>query len=195
MFFCIISVSTIFIALSGLVLWRHSSGGVYDPAHHVTVSDWRPLNLPYGQLWLNSLVLLGSSATLELTRRSLRKKSEFHMLGVEAPRDKREVPWLGFTVLLGFLFLAGQVVVWNHFRDVGLYEGSNPNRSFFYILTAGHALHLIVGLVALLCAAAWAYTRRKFESRLVVVEITSLYWHFMGALWMYIFGLLYLVRE
>src|SRR5690349_13912383 len=63
MFFCIISVSTIFIALSGLVLWRHSRGGVYDPARHELISDWRPLKLPYQQLWLNSLVLLASSAT------------------------------------------------------------------------------------------------------------------------------------
>ncbi len=195
MFMCIISVSTVFIGLTGVVLWKHSRGGIYDPARHELISDWRPLNLPYGQLWFNSLVLLVSSATLELARRKLYKKSEFHVLGVEAPREHREVPWLGLTVLLGFLFLCGQVLVWSHFRGEGLYEDSNPNKLFFYVLTASHALHLTGGLIALLCAACWAYMRRKFESRLIVVEVTSWYWHFMGALWMYIFGLLYVVRK
>lgn len=195
MFMCIISVSTIFLGLTGAALWRHSRGGIYDPLRREFISDWRPLDLPYGQLWFNSLVLLVSSATLELSRRTLHKKAEFHMLGVEAPRQSREIPWLGLTVLLGVVFLLGQVVVWTHFRGAGLYESSNPNRAFFYILTASHALHLLGGLIALLCAAAWAYMRRKFESRLVLVEVTSWYWHFMGVLWMFIFGLLYFVRK
>ena len=195
MFMCIISVSTVFIGLTGVVLWKHSRGGIYDPARHELISDWRPINLPYGQLWFNTLLLLVSSATLELARRKLHKKSEFHVLGVEAPRDKREIPWLGVTVLLGFLFLAGQVVVWSQLRAEGLYEGSNPNRLFFYILTSSHALHLLGGLIALACAAAWSYLRRKFESRLVVVEVTSWYWHFLGALWVFIFALLYVVRK
>ena len=72
-----------------------------------------PSHFPTCELWTNSLILLLSSVTLELARRSMAKKEEFAAMGIIPPRMKRDLPWLGITVLLGFCFLAGQVLVWN----------------------------------------------------------------------------------
>lgn len=193
MLLCIISVSTLFICLTAVYVMRQSMGR-YDPGLKEFISDWRPLHLPYSQLWTNTGLLLLSSLTLELARRRISRQSEFHVLGIEPPRVRGDLPWLGLTLFLGFGFLAGQIQVWNGLRAQGLFSHSNPSSSFYLVLTGTHALHLAGGLVALIFAAGGSWIRHRFESRLLVVEVTSWYWHFMGALWLYIFGVLHFAR-
>ena len=81
--------------------------GRYDEDAHRWIRDWVPLKLPYLQLWVNSLVLLLSSVTLECARRNLNQKEEFAAMGIVPPRTKHDMPWLGMTLLLGLGFLAG----------------------------------------------------------------------------------------
>jgi len=100
---CIISVTSIFVLLTMVYVFRMGKGRFDEDAHR-WVRDWIPLTLPYFQLWTNSLVLLLSSATLELARRSMVKKEEFTAMGIVPPRLKRDLPWLGITVFLGFCF-------------------------------------------------------------------------------------------
>ena len=107
---------------------------------------------------------------------------------------KRDLPWLGITLFLAFGFLAGQTMVWSSLRSQGLFVRSNPSSSFFFVLTGTHAVHLAGGIIALLFAAWGAWVKHRFESRQLVVEVTSWYWHFMGVLWLYIFGLLHFAR-
>src|ERR1700680_3259764 len=97
--------------------------GPYDHERATRVSIWRPLVLPYGQLWINSLLLIAGSVTLEFARRGMLKKTEFATMGIRPPRFKTELPWLAITVLLGFGFLAGQLLVWNTLRHQGVYLG------------------------------------------------------------------------
>lgn len=193
MFLCIISVATLFICLTAVYIMRQSMGR-YDPGRREFISDWRPLHLPYPQLWTNTALLLLSSITLELARRRMSRASEFHVLGIEAPKAKGDLPWLGITLFLAFAFLAGQMLVWNGLRAQGLFTQSNPSSSFFFVLTGTHALHLAGGLVALIFAASGSWIRHSFESRQLVVDVTSWYWHFMGVLWLYIFSVLHFAR-
>src|SRR5438270_1107520 len=72
----LISVTMVFIALVFLYILRLGQGR-YDEDAHRWVRDWIPLKLPYLQLWINSLVLLLSSVTLECARRNLNQKEEF----------------------------------------------------------------------------------------------------------------------
>src|SRR6476661_9460788 len=168
--------------------------GRYDEDTHRWVRDWIPLTLPYFQLWTNSLVLLLSSLTLELARRSMDKKEEFAAMGIVPPRMKRDLPWLGITLLLGFGFLAGQIVVWNSLRHQGVYLVTNPSRSYFYLLTGAHAVHLAGGLLALLVAAGGRLFALKFESQKIAVEVTSWYWHYLAFLWFGIFALVHFAK-
>jgi cytochrome c oxidase subunit 3 len=139
---------------------------------------WSAIRLPW-ILWLNTAVLLTSSATLELARRKL----QVHRL-----RGFRQM-W-ALTTILGMIFLAGQVIAWRHLAAEVVYVASRLSSSFFYVFTALHAAHLVGGICALLYVGL-----RNFEaahvSRLVAAEVTSYYWHFMDGLWLFLLALLY----
>jgi cytochrome c oxidase subunit III len=63
-----------------------------------------------------------------------------------------------------------------------------------YLLTGMHALHLLGGVIALLYAGTITLMRKPVDSRRVVIDVTSWYWHFMALLWIYIFALLEFAR-
>lgn len=190
---CIISVTAIFVLLTMVYVFRMGKGR-YDEDARQWVRDWVPITLPYLQLWINSVILLLSSFTLELARRSMAKKEEFTAMGIVPPRFKRDMPWLGITVFLGCCFLAGQALVWNILWSQGAFLATNPSRSLFYILTGTHAVHLAGGLVALLYAVAGRLLALKFESQQIAVEVTGWYWHYLAFLWFGIFALVHFAR-
>lgn len=144
--------------------------------------DWQSFNLP-SILYLNTLVLVASSVTLEIARRRV----AVFMGGLET-QGESPARWLYVTLFLGLLFVAGQYVAWLQLRAEGLYLATNPSSSFFYLLTAVHALHVLGGLGGLL------YVIRKLTNstlrRNQLVAATR-YWHFMGALWIYLLLLLW----
>jgi cytochrome c oxidase subunit 3 len=170
--------------------------GTGPDAVHAYAHPWKPLQLPYRQLLINSLLLLLSSVALEMARRDLVKKAEFVVMGIRPPGLQREISWLTLTVLLAFGFLGGQLLVWDNLRSQGIYLHTNPSSSFFYLLTGLHAVHLIGGLLVLLYALLGAHwMRRQQESRQIVLDATGWYWHFMGLLWFAIFALLHFFRQ
>ncbi|HZU33820.1 MAG TPA: cytochrome c oxidase subunit 3 [Candidatus Angelobacter sp.] len=189
----IISVTILFMTLIALYVFRQGRGR-FDEDTRRWVQDWVPLTLPYLQLWINSAILLLSSLTLELTRRTMTQKDEFAVMGIVPPRRATDVPWLAITVLLGCCFLGGQFLVWNNLQHQGVFLESNPSRSFFYILTGTHAIHLLGGLLVLFYAAAGKLLAVRFESQKIAVEVTGWYWHYMAFLWFGIFALVHFVK-
>ena len=142
-------------------------------------------------LYLNTLVIVMSSATLELARR--RVGGPFDRLGradLAVPDAmRRRLAWLYVTLGLGFAFLAGQYLAWRQLSSQGLYLATSPSSSFFYVLTAVHALHLLGGLGALTYAVR--SLRADDGPRPVnVLGAAALYWHFMAVLWVYLFVIL-----
>ena len=140
--------------------------------------DWVSLALPR-ILWLNTAVLLVSSGTLEFGRRALTRR-----MGASL------TVWLYVTTGLGLLFLAGQLAAWRELAARGVYLATNPSSSFFYLLTAAHGLHLAGGVIALFYLLIRARTIAGGRQRRTAVDVTAIYWHFMGALWIYILFLL-----
>ena len=159
-----------FMALSSSYIVRKGLGG-----------DWQPVRLP-AILWFNTAVLLVSSGTIEIARRR-------HTAGEQ---DSFRA-WWGITTVLGLLFLAGQVAGWRQLRAAGVFLSSNPSSSFFYLLTAAHGLHLLGGIVALAYVALRAWHRSRI-TQATAAELTSIYWHFMDGLWVFLLLLLYLGR-
>jgi cytochrome c oxidase subunit III len=163
----IASITMLFAALTS-ALWMREA--------------WRPAPLPSGTppiLYWNTLILIASSLTIELARRSLKK---------DRARDFRL--WLYVTTALGLAFVAGQLIAWRELAAQGVYVSSNAGSAFFYVITATHGLHLLGGIIALV-ALAFSVPRILFSARgRVAVEATAVYWHFMDALWIYIFILL-----
>jgi cytochrome c oxidase subunit 3 len=166
----IVSILMFFMALASAFLVRRGSS-----------TDWVAVRIP-PLLWINTMVLLASSATIELARKRLAIQ--------DISGFKRY--WNSSTVL-GVLFLAGQVVAWRQLESQGIYLASNPASSFFYIFTGAHALHLLGGVGALLYVASRNFDLAKV-SRSVAAEVTSYYWHFLDALWIFLLLLLYVGR-
>ncbi|MCA1591942.1 MAG: cytochrome c oxidase subunit 3, partial [Acidobacteria bacterium] len=107
--------------------------------------------------------------------------------------------WLLVTLLLGLGFLASQLMAWRQFVAQGLYIASNPHSSFFYVLTGLHGLHLLGGILALCYLILFAWRKQRPQPaesvrRHVYTDMVALYWHFMDALWVFLFLLLFLWR-
>ncbi|MBV8051171.1 MAG: cytochrome c oxidase subunit 3 [Acidobacteriaceae bacterium] len=145
-------------------------------------SDWRHFTLP-SVLYLNTIVLLASSVSLEISRRQIAT----YMGGL---RSKVTSParWLYVTLALGLLFVVGQYIAWRQLSAQGLYLATNPSSSFFYVLTAAHLLHITGGLGGLI-----RVIRKLGKSVLKrsTLDATSRYWHFMDVLWIYLLMLLW----
>lgn len=145
-------------------------------------SDWRAMQMP-ALVWWNSGILLLSSFTLELGKRALKRDL------LAAFKS-----WMILTTLLGIGFLAGQLVVWRHLVEAGVYVNTSPNSSFFYLMTGAHGLHLFGGVLALLYVVSGALRTRYSAARRTAVDVTAIYWHFMDGLWVYLLLLLTLWR-
>ena len=142
--------------------------------------DWQGFALP-SILYFNTLVIIASSFTLEVSRRRL----DASLAGTVANAAR----WLYGTLLLGLLFVGGQYYAWLRLRAEGLYLATNPSSSFYYLLTAAHALHVLGGLAGLL------YIIGKLnKSALRRNQMTAMarYWHFIGILWVYLLLLLWI---
>ncbi len=169
----LVPVVMLFVAFTSAYIIRKGLGG-----------DWQTTSLP-PVLWINTLILLASSVSAELSRRELFLPEEQQ---VSSP------PWLGITLVLGVGFLAGQLVAWQQLAAQGIFISTNPSSSFLYLLTGMHGLHLAGGVMALLYAGATSLLRKPLATRRIVVDIAAWYWHFMDVLWIYILGLMYFAR-
>ena len=170
-------VTGIWLALASILMFFTALTSAYLVRQGIS-TDWVPIELP-AILWANTAVLLGSSATIERARRLL---AEGRLEGFRR--------WWGFTTLLGLLFLVGQVLAWNELRAAGVYVATNPSSSFFYVLTAAHGVHLLGGVVALLYLGRWDESREHRAGRTTAAAATTVYWHFLGVIWVGVFLLL-----
>jgi cytochrome c oxidase subunit 3 len=162
------TVSMLFVGFTSTYIVRESA------------ADWSPLSPP-PVLWVNTLVLLGSSVALERARRLL---LSWDLAGSQS--------WLGLTGGLGFLFVVGQILTWRALAASGVFLSTNIHSSFFYLLTGIHAVHLLGGL-------AWFGILLLRARRLALTPGTdglalfATYWHFLAGLWLYLLFLLFVL--
>jgi len=190
------SVVMLFVSFTTAYVVR-KAGAVWDPARNDYVSNWMPLHLPLEILLINTFILLLSSTTLEFARRRAAEDVALAPIadipGIQVHHN-RALPWLWTTVLLGLGFLGGQAHAWRVLERFNPSFALNASTSFFFILTGVHAVHLLGGVLALLYAGITNWLHKPPETRRMVIDVASWYWHFMGVLWLYIFGLLYFAR-
>jgi cytochrome c oxidase subunit 3 len=163
----IVSIAMLFLALTVVMV-----------ARAVESNDWVHTAVPR-LLYFNTLVLITSSFTFELSKRALKREATTQF-----------VRWLYLTTGLGITFIAGQFVAWRQLASQGIYITTNPSSSFLYLLTAAHGLHLLGGILALLYLV---FRTRKIilnPRKRIAVDIVAIYWHFMDALWIYLLVLL-----
>jgi cytochrome c oxidase subunit 3 len=178
-----------FVALVSVFFVTKSSGH-FDPYSH-WINEWLPTAIP-SVLWINTAVLLVSSVTAEIARRTMFREHDAmdEWFGMGRPISRRATVWLGLTLLLGALFLAGQWAAWDQLAAQHVFFSSNPSSHFFYLITVTHAVHLFLGIGGLIAALMVLQRSRSLASRQVLVDSTVWYWHAMGGLWIFLFALL-----
>jgi cytochrome c oxidase subunit 3 len=150
---------------------------------------------------INTAVLIGSSLTMALA-----------VQGCQVGSRNRSIGFLVATVLLGLTFLGVKAVEWSLDYEDELIPGiafaearwpdadvSPQQAKLFFVLyffmTGLHALHMVVGIGVLLVLAVLASRGWFSPKHHLPVELAGLYWHFVDVIWIFLFPLLYLVRQ
>ena len=165
----IMFVSTIFFCL---FIVTYSDRMIY--------SDWQRMPEPW-LLWFNTAVLFFSSMVFVNTQIAT-KNNQFQIV-------KKRLLLIGF---LAFAFLIGQLLVWQQLIANGVYVSTNPSNAYFYVFTALHGLHLLGGLVYLYLTIkkVWISSDIVVAKVKHTVDLCAIYWHFLLAVWVVLFGLM-----
>jgi cytochrome c oxidase subunit 3 len=101
---------------------------------------------------------------------------------------------LAATILLGVLFILTTAREWYHLiHDEGLTLQTNLFGTTYYALVGLHATHVVVGLVLLSIAFAVTSSGLATEKHSERLEVLSMYWHFVDAVWVVVFLVVYVL--
>lgn len=170
----ILSEIVIFGVLFSFYYWSRARGG----------SSFIPeaiLHLDLGPIIFNTVILLSSGATVHTAQVYL-KKGEMRKFQV----------WLAATIILGVVFVIGQIVEYQHLIAEGVKPTTSVYGTAFYSLTGVHGLHVVAGIAALSIILGLSLTGFITKERASGVEGAFLYWHFVDAIWVIVFTVVYL---
>ena len=143
-------------------------------------SSWLPTTHPslkYGVP--GSIVLFSSSATIWWSEQGMKKGDlRQHRIGLAA------------TILLGLAFVGLELLDW---RDKHFTLSSTAYGSFYFIITGFHLAHVIVGVCVLSAVLAWSFAGYFTPRRHIHVTISSIYWHFVDVVWVFVFSTFFVV--
>lgn len=131
----------------------------------------------------NTICLLSSSLTIHLAVRALQrgKIAAFNLF------------WF-LTLILGAIFLIGTGREWHRLiYGVGLTISTNLFGTTYYSLVGLHAFHVSAGLLGLAIVMVLSLTARVKQQQADRVDVFSLYWHFVDAVWLVVFTVVYVV--
>ena len=137
------------------------------------------LEVPY----FFTICLLSSSITVHFASKSLErgKRTPFLIL------------WL-LTIILGALFLFGTAQEWHRLiYEHGLTISTNLFGTTYYSLVGLHATHVLVGLIMLSLALIFSLNGSMTAKHTGRLEVLSLYWHFVDAVWVVVFTVVYVL--
>lgn len=150
-------------------------------------SVWPPANTPAGVPPLGlalvlSVVLLTSSATIQMAENRLEKGD---MGGFKL--------WLIVTMVLGAVFLAGQASEWTKLIGEGFTVSTNAYGTFFYTVTGFHGSHVLVGFVLMLFILLMAAGNKINRQKQTMVKACGYYWHFVDGVWLLVLSMIYVL--
>ncbi len=175
-----IAQASIFMAFAGL-----TSGFLVSKGSLQDKGLWMEFALP-GE-FLTSTILIGiSSLALIIAARALKNDNQsLFKSGIIA------------AFILGIGFIVFQLLGWQDLIDRGIFftgEGSNVSGSWIYAITFFHLLHLAGGIIALLVTMYKALNGLYSVNNKLGFELASIFWHFLGAVWLYLYLFLIFVR-
>lgn len=132
-------------------------------------------------LWTNLVVIILSSVSMQFAvRGAAREHKQWAIMGLLA------------TFALGVWFLLGQFQAFVDLTESNLFfvdqTRQDDSVSYFYVITGLHGLHIVAGLIVLMvCLLKTGLTAFKPGRQLISFEMTAIFWHFLGLLWVYLF--------
>lgn len=175
-------------SLLGMILFIASEvmffGGLFGAYFNIRAgfSEWPPAGTPEIEINLTialTVVLLSSSVTQHLAVAAIKRD------------DRRGLTrWIGVTVCLGVAFLAGQVY---EYSTLGFGPADNVFTTLFFTITGFHGFHVAAGVVILFLVMVRA--GRFSAEHHGHVEAATYYWHFVDAVWLFVFTALYLLTQ
>jgi len=144
--------------------------------------DWPLTHAPLARLAIpgaNTLVLLASALTAYFALRSVRKG-----------RISNLVRWLSVTLVLGLVFIGGQVF---EYTSNGMQPADQAFGGVFFTLMGFHALHMVAGILVMALALLRARLGDFTSRRHVAVQIGTWFWFYVVGVWVVLFSALYLV--
>lgn len=131
----------------------------------------------------NSICLFSSSATIVLAEREI-KRGRVRAFGA----------WWALTMLLGLEFLAGTAIEWRKLIfENHLTIRTNLFGTTFYSLVGLHATHVVIGMIGLSLVMLFTSLGRVEQRHAERIQVLSLYWHFVDAVWVVVFTVVYIV--
>ncbi len=169
----IVSIVMLFAGLTSAYVVRSNSG------------NWLVFNLP-GIAIISTAIIVTSSLTLLMSQLAIKRGNlKLTSLG------------LFLTLGLGVAFFFTQLQAWKELTAQGIFfvgKYSNASGSFLYLIALVHLLHMIGGLIALTVSLTKSLLKKYSASDYLGIELTAIYWHFLDALWVYLFLFLYNYR-
>jgi len=166
---------TMWVAMGSIVMMFAGLTSAYIVRRNL--GNWQEFSLPTS-FWYSTVVILASSLTMHWAVKAfkVRDRQRYRLL-------------LTITCVLGLLFAALQALGFSqlHSQGITLIKGSNPAASFLVIITGLHVLHVVGGIIALLVIFFRAYFSTTKVYSAVPIEVVATYWHFVDALWIYLF--------
>lgn len=130
----------------------------------------------------NTVCLLSSSLTIWLAEHAI-ERGKIRLFGA----------WWALTMLLGLEFLAGTAIEWKSLITGGFTIRTNLFGTTFYSLVGLHATHVVVGLIMLSLVMIFTLLGRVEQRHAERIQVLSLYWHFVDAVWVVVFTVVYIV--
>ena len=130
-----------------------------------------------------TICLLSSSLTIHVAVRAIRR-GNVRVFGV----------WWLVTIALGATFMFGTATEWHRLiYHEGLTISTNLFGTTYYSLVGLHGFHVVVGLIALSIVMALALLGNVRAEHAERVDVLSLYWHFVDAVWVVVFTVVYVI--
>lgn len=131
----------------------------------------------------NTICLFSSSFTIWLAERAL-ERNKIKVFGA----------WWALTLVLGLIFIIGTGIEWHALiYEKGLTISTNLFGTTFYSLVGLHATHVIFGLLGLSTVLAFTLTGKLHHEHSYRVQVFALYWHFVDAIWVVVFTVVYIL--
>lgn len=94
---------------------------------------------------------------------------------------------LFISLIIGSSFMLMQFQGWQELMSNGIYLVGNPSGSFLFVISGVHALHFAVGILIILVSLLRSFLLSETEIKIQRISSVAIYWHFVGALWIYLY--------